>query len=119
MSFRIASRQAKHSPHVQHKLGAVIVKGGRILSTGFNSIRPSSLLGTRTLHAEAAAILQLLKQRRLHDLAGADIYVTRYTKGGAVGMAKPCDHCRGLIRSGGMLRIHYTTGSGTTVTEKA
>lgn len=119
MSFRIASRQAKHSPHVQHKLGAVIVKGGRILSTGFNSIRPSSLLGTRTLHAEAAAILQLMKQRRLHDLAGADIYVTRYTKGGAVGMARPCDHCRNLIRSVGIRRIHYTTDHGTTVTEKA
>ena len=115
MSFRVAYKQANKSQHKQHKLGAVIVKGGRVLSTGFNSLRPSSLLRTPTLHAEAAAVLKLLKARRLHDLIGADIYVTRFTRGGAVGIAKPCDHCHNLLKSVGISRCYYTRDSGTGV----
>lgn len=117
MSFRVAAKEAVKSQHKQHKLGAVIVKNGRVLATGFNSLRPSSLLKTQTLHAEAAAILKLLKERRLHDLAGSEIYVTRFTKGGAIGLSRPCHNCMSLIRSVGICKIHYTTASGT-VTEK-
>lgn len=107
VSFRVAAKEAVKSQHKQHKLGAVIVKGGRILSTGFNSLRPSSLLKTHTLHAEAAAILKLLKERRLHDLAGSEIYVTRFTRGGAVACSKPCSACMDLIKAVGIKRIHY------------
>ena len=114
----MAARQAKRSQFKQHKVGAVIVKGGNILSTGFNSIRPSKILGTKTLHAEAAAVLQLLKQRRLHDLAGSEIYVTRFTRGGRVGMAKPCSACQQLLQSVGIQRVTYTDGNGDTVVEK-
>lgn len=114
MSFRIAAKQAKKSLHRQHKLGAVIVKGNRILSTGYNSMRPSSFLGTQTLHAEAAAVLKLLKARRLDDLAGADMYVTRFTRGGAVGLSMPCSSCTSLLRSVGIRNVYYTTNEGTT-----
>lgn len=114
MSFRIAAKQAKKSPHKQHKLGAVIVKGSRILAVGYNSLRPSSLLGTHTLHAEAAAVLKLLKARRLSDLAGAEMYVTRFTRGGSVGLSKPCIHCRSLLASVGIRTVYYTTDEGTT-----
>lgn len=117
MSIRIAARQALKSDFKQHRLGAVIVKGGRVLSTGFNSRRPSRLLHTTTLHAEAAAILKLLKQRRLSDLAGAHIYVTRFTKGGSVGLARPCSACFDLIRSVGITRVFYTTNDGNTISE--
>lgn len=112
MSFRIASLNAKKSKHTQHKLGAVIVKGDRILSVGFNQLRPSSVLKTQTLHAEAAAILKLLKEGRLSTLAGSDMYVTRFTRGGAVGLARPCGACRDLCRSVGIVRVHFTTNSG-------
>lgn len=114
MSFRIAEKQALKSTFQQHRLGAVIVKGGRILATGFNSMRPSALIGTKTLHAEAAAILKLLKEKRLADLAGADIYVTRFTKGGAVGLSCPCHACRELCRSVGIRRAFYTLDDGST-----
>ena len=115
MSFRAAFQQANKSKHNQHKVGAVVVKGGRVLSTGFNAMRPSSLLGTPTLHAEGAAILKLMKARRLHDLSGSDIYVTRFTRGGAVGCAKPCPACHALIESVGIRRIYYTDITGTSV----
>jgi deoxycytidylate deaminase len=116
MSFRIASKEAAKSQH-KHRLGAVIVKGGRILSTGFNSLRPSRVIKSLTLHAEAAAILKLLKEGRLASLAGSEIYVTRFTAGGAVGLAKPCMDCNALIRSVGIRKVHYTDSMGGTLTE--
>ena len=112
MNMRVASKQAKKSHHKQHKLGAVIVKGGRILATGYNSLRPARELKTETLHAEAAAVLKLLKARRLSDLSGAEIYVTRFTRGGRVGLACPCSNCRDLLTSVGVKRVYYTTDSG-------
>ena len=112
MSFRMAAKAAKKSSFIQHRVGATIVKGGNLFATGYNSKQPSSVLKTKTRHAEAAAILSLLKQRRLHDLAGATLYVTRYTKGGKVGMAKPCPSCEDLCRSVGISRVYYTTDSG-------
>jgi deoxycytidylate deaminase len=118
MSIRIASKEALKSQHKQHKLGAVIEKGGRILSVGYNSIRPSHVLKTNTLHAEAAAILKLLKDRRQHDLVGSNLYVSRFTRGGRIGMARPCPHCRSLAQSVGIRQVFYTTDEGTTETMK-
>lgn len=118
MSFRVASKEAKKSCYKQHRLGAVVVKGGRILATGFNELRPSSVTKTPTLHAEASAILKLLKKRKLHDLFGADLYVTRYTRGGSIGLARPCVACMDLIRSVGISHVHYTTNTNATETMK-
>lgn len=117
-AFRKAMKEALKSEHSQHKLGAVIVKGHRILSTGYNQIRPSALLDAETLHAEAAAILKLLKNNRQHDLVGSDLYVSRFTRGGKIGLSLPCDDCRRLIRSVGIRRVMYTTDDGTTETIK-
>lgn len=117
MSFRIAAREAMKSSFKRHRLGAVIVKGGRILSTGFNKHGYNSVSSLPTMHAEASAISKLLKQRRLHDLAGSEIYVSRFTKAGRVGMARPCPNCLVLIRSVGITKIHYTTDDGTTISE--
>lgn len=84
---------------------------------GFNQLRPSSVLKTQTLHAEAAAILKLLKEGRMSTLAGSEMYVTRFTKGGAVGLAKPCKNCMDTIRAVGIRKVHYTTDDGGTLTD--
>jgi len=116
--FRIASKEAAKSPHQQHKLGAVIVKGNRILATGYNQLRPSRELRTQTLHAEAAAILKLFKEKRLSDLIGSELYVIRFTRGGAIGCSKPCPHCLALSSSVGIRKIHYINAKGVTETTK-
>ncbi len=117
-AMRSASKEALKSSFKQHRVGAVIVKGGNILSTGYNQLRPSKLLQTNTLHAEAAAILKLLKEHRLEDLSGATLYVTRFTKGGKVGMARPCPECESLIRSVGISRVYFTSAMNTTESYK-
>lgn len=118
MSMRMAAKVALNSQFKQHRVGAVLVKGGNILATGFNSRQPSKILGTTTRHAEASAVLKLLKERRLDDLIGSECYVTRFTAGGKCGISKPCPSCHELLRSVGVRNCWYTDVDGQTVKEK-
>jgi deoxycytidylate deaminase len=114
MSFRLAEIQALKSPFLQHRVGAVIMKGKRVLSTGFNSIRYSRITHKATAHAEAAAITKLLSAKRMEDLADSTLYVTRFTRGGVVSCARPCSDCLALIQSVGISKVYYTDFDGTT-----
>jgi len=112
--IRIASKQAKKSTFQRHKLGAVIVKGNRVLSTGYNEIRYSRHLQKSNIHAEESAIVKLLKENRLSDLNGSTIYVSRVCPSGRLALSKPCGSCRGLIQSVGISKVVYTTDTGET-----
>jgi deoxycytidylate deaminase len=114
--FRIASKQANKATGVKHRLGAVIVKGGRVLSTGYNEIRFSRYLRYTTVHAEESAIIKLLSKNAMGSLSGSDLYVSRTTPAGNSGLARPCDRCMELIKAVGIRRIHYTTDNGETET---
>ena len=106
---KLAQKTAKQSLF-HYKIGAVIVNGGRVLSTGVNCKRYSRKTGRpwTSIHAEEKAILAILKQPDgLRKLAGSTIYVTRITKLG-VGLAKPCQHCQNLIDSVGIKTIIHT-----------
>jgi len=112
--MRIAGKQAdKASETLRHRLGAVVVKGGRILSTGYYEVRYTKELKKPTLHAEQSAILKLLKRRKLHDLVGSTLYVYRRTPGGNLGNACPCGDCMDLIRSVGIRKVFYTEDNQT------
>jgi deoxycytidylate deaminase len=114
VSFRIAGKVAGKSPFKQHRIGAVVVKGGRVLSVGYNEIRWNERLRKENIHAEEAAIVKLLTAGRQSILIGADIYVSRFTRGGAIGLAKPCLSCQRLIQASGIRRAFYTCSDGTT-----
>lgn len=109
MSIRLAKKQALKSSFKQHRVGAVIVKGGRVLSTGFNEIAYSKHIGKPTVHAEERAVVKLLARGQARSLAGSTIYVSRFTRGGAVGLAAPCSRCRELLRAVGISSVVYTT----------
>lgn len=117
MSFRLAELKAKQSPWPRHKLGAVITKGGRILATGHNHKGYSKYVKhsatSNSIHAEEAAIAVLLRENRLHDLAGATLYVSRRTPGNRVALALPCSRCFSLIKAVGIKKVCYTTDEGT------
>lgn len=117
-AINIAMKQSLNGQHKQHRVGAVIVKGGAVLSTGYNKMRFTRELQRPTLHAEADAILKVLKEGRQASLVGAVLYVSRYTKGGKVGLAKPCSSCMELIRSVGISCVNYTNDDGSTTRMK-
>lgn len=111
MSFRIANKLAKKSTFLKHRLGAVIVKGNRVVSTGFNEIRYSKCTKHSTVHAEEAAIIKLLRQDS-RMLGGAELFVTRFTKAGNTGCSRPCNRCMALIKSVGISSISFINEEG-------
>lgn len=91
------------------KHGAVIVKGGRVLSVGINSLRdiePRYKSGVKApgIHAEVAAIRGV---GRDVDLSGATIYVAR-VNGKGPQMSKPCPDCQIALKNAGIRKVFYT-----------
>lgn len=114
MSMRLAEKAALKSEFLRHRVGAVIVKGQRVLSTGYNNIGYSKYIKQHSVHAEERAVVSLLREGRLTDLVGSTIYVTRFTKAGNIGLAAPCARCQALLRSVGCSRAIYSDSEGTT-----
>ncbi len=113
----IATKQANKSCY-RYKVGAIIVKGGRLLATGYNVVgktNPNHQTFPESVHAEEAAILSRIKTKDgLASLQGATIYVSRVTSKGSPGLAKPCINCERLIRAVGIKKVVYTTNDGQT-----
>lgn len=119
--FRAAESVANLSNH-RCKMGCVVVKGHRIISSGHNSATATHAFQTKIdqkyfkckcagyLHAETDALLPLINSKI--DLSQATIYVYRNMKDGMSGMARPCPRCMGLIKSLGIKRINYSTQDG-------
>jgi dCMP deaminase len=107
--MNIAREVATRATCPRKHVGAVIVQGSQIISTGYNgSIRGQShcedagvgclMEGghcTRTIHAEANAIIQAARHGVRVD--GATLYVT----------ASPCWPCFGLIVNAGIRRVVF------------
>ena len=110
------------SDHPRVHIGAVIVSGHRIISSGCNSnVRTyplqakidSKYFGEECngkVHAETDALMPFLK--RGVRLSGATIYTYRELKNGDRAMARPCPRCMMLIKRAGIRNIVYTTGDG-------
>lgn len=116
--IRQATKQAEKSTFHRARIGAVITRKDRVLSTGYNDKRyysncPTSRVWIDSLHAEQSAILKLLKSGRQADLVGAYIYVSRVKKNGKPGLAKPCPTCQELINAVGIRKVFYTTDEGS------
>lgn len=119
--FRAAESVASLSNH-RCKMGCVVVKSHRIISSGHNSATTTHAFQTKIdqkyfncdcagyLHAETDALLPLINSKM--DLSQATIYVYRNMKDGSSGMARPCPRCMGLIKSLGIKRINYSTQDG-------
>src|SRR6266700_3238613 len=93
---KAALKYKKKSRHNQHKLVALIIKGGNILSVGWNMV---------TTHAEKAAIEHAWRQG---DLANTSMFVIRFRKSGTLGMALPCKNCQLAIQAAGIKKVSYS-----------
>lgn len=108
--MKIAHLFGEKSTCDRANVGCVIVKDGRIISTGFNgslSKQPHCdevghlmIEGhcLRTIHAEQNALM--FCARKGISVEGADAYVTHY----------PCVHCLKLLIQAGIKNIYYSDG---------
>jgi deoxycytidylate deaminase len=114
-----ARKESRKSDHTKHKLGASIVKNGKIISSGFNHHRKTNpqikAIGgceLKTVHAEMDSIFKL-KNKEL--LKGSTVAVYREKKDGSLGCARPCPICMNFLRFYGVKKIIYTTETGIVV----
>ena len=114
--IRLAIKVARESHFLRARVGAVVVRGSRVLSTGCNRIGFSKYLPNRrfpeSVHAEAQAILGLLKHKRGNELVGSTMYVSRINNSGTARYARPCSACQHLIEAVGIRKVFYTTNAG-------
>jgi len=123
ITYRVATR----STCLRRKVGAIIVKGNRILCTGYNGpptgIEDCSERGgclrdqlsipsgqrqelSRAVCAEMNALIQAAKYGIQID--GADIYCTTF----------PCAYCAKMIINVGIKRIFYVEGYASDLSEE-
>lgn len=95
------------------RLGAVLAKKNRVISTGYNDMRKTHTLMQKYnrdktwapgLHAEVDACIGVPAA----DIDGADMYVVRILKDGRLAMAKPCRICQRFILDVGIRRVYYS-----------
>jgi deoxycytidylate deaminase len=92
---------------------AVIAKGGKVLSVGYNARGFHSFVEcykvkehTCTIHAEIAAILAKRKKVRFE---GSKVYVVRIRPNGTVAMSRPCEMCQQVLHNYGVKRAYFST----------
>lgn len=92
------------------KHGAIIVKGGRVLGTGYNKntnnpniVSPEHIKTSCSRHAEIEAI-----RDSGGSVRNAVLYVARVNNRGDDRDSKPCILCQKAIQSHGIKRVIYT-----------
>lgn len=100
------------------KIGAVIFKGSRIISSGHNGIRSTAQIKNKfkkyenSLHAEQAALMNI----NWNTVKGCSILVMKISPSkGIFGMALPCEMCRTILNHVGIKNIYYTNKNGEIV----
>jgi len=106
-ALKLAIEEAKLSTY-QHKIGCVIFKGKRIVSSAHNAIRTSKVPNKfkhyiESLHAEAHCIIKARK-----NLKGYSILVIRLNNRGNLVLAKPCEFCSEFIEYVGIKNVYYS-----------
>ena len=91
------------------KIGAVVAKGKRIISVGYNQMhkthpRMYKQNPKKKLHAELHAIIGIYKT----DLTNATVYVYRERLDGLIGLSKPCIYCQVILEEAGIKKVFFT-----------
>ena len=94
--------------------GAVVVKSGRVVGTGFNKDRnnpyyvsPEHIKTHCSVHAEVDAI-----RDANWNVKGAVLYVARVNSQGMDRDSKPCTRCQIVIEEAQIKKVIYTVGEG-------
>lgn len=128
--FNIAREAALLSDFHGTNVGAAIVEGKRIISTGFNSSKTRPLQdrynryrnfadmrnSTPSAHAEINALSPLIGKDI--DWERVSIYIYREKKTGERGCSRPCAACRRLIKDLGIKSIYFIDENDNFTREK-
>jgi tRNA(Arg) A34 adenosine deaminase TadA len=111
--FQLAKKLAENSTYGNFRHGAVLARGGSIVSLGVNSDKYCSIgksfraedRGNPTYHAEIKALLNIPR----HITKGSVMYVARCSKdGNGDRISKPCSMCHAVMQERGIRKVYYT-----------
>lgn len=102
--FKYAQIICKQSTHTKTNHGAAIIRGGRIIGLGYNSIKRRKNMEYNFTHAEMDAILNSNSE----NLRASKIFVFRQDKYGWIAYSKPCSKCTEILKKYGIKRAYYT-----------
>lgn len=111
-SVKLARKLAAKGNSPNFRLGAVLLKGNKIISTGrnyFYKTHPKATNALRTIHAEVDCVRRI---GRFEDPVNSTLVIVRETNSGLLSMAKPCPHCMDLLYQIGVKDIWYTNYNG-------
>ena len=108
----LGKRIAEDSEAPDYRHGAILVKGGSVISVSTNKNSHARFgkrfrkrgCGHATHHAELGCVLGLDRS----TTRGSDIYVVRIGKGGELRMSKPCEMCESILKHVGVRRVFYS-----------
>lgn len=101
--LRRAIKLSRKARHHSHKHAALVYKSGALVSQGVN-------------HDEVHAEVQALKKLWPSERADTTVVSIRMTRGGKLGLAKPCVMCEAYMRGAGVKKVIYSDNSGQMVT---
>lgn len=114
----VAKKMLLYSNHPKYKMVAILVKGGKIVSMGTNSLGPPAFFiryaENRGRHAEVRCLFGLDKKYT----KGATLYVVGLTAVGNIILSRPCKGCEDFIKRMGLRRVVYHTVTDEIVGEK-
>lgn len=128
--FNIAKEVSTFSDFAGPHIGAVVVCGKTILSTGYNSNKTRPLQHRYNIyrhfndyqssialgHAEINALSRLIGKEI--EWERVSIFVYRELKNGEKACSRPCSACMNLIKDLGIKNIYYTDEHGNYCKEK-
>jgi deoxycytidylate deaminase len=103
-----ASNISRYSQY-KFKLGAVLFKGSKILSTGFNTNKTHPKVMKYFKYGRVHAEFDCLLHADPDDIAGSSIYVLRMNKKGETVIAKPCPMCARMMKEFGVVEAFWST----------
>ena len=110
MRFIELAEKVSRLSNYRVKVGAVIVKNGKVISVGFNKTFGGDRIikyngkKVRSIHAELMALLHAET-----DLEDAEIFIFSKMKNGNWRLSRPCETCMSAIIEAGIKKVYYTT----------
>ena len=118
-NINLAIVLANKGDHPLAKIGAVLVKNGKVIGVGFNKIKNHPMqqrfdkvrgFSGTGIHAEIDCIRNAV--RNFNDTENATMYIARVTKNNTLANSKPCKGCHAAILEFGISVIYYTDENG-------
>lgn len=107
ISFLSAAAKVATTSTYRFRMGALIVKSGRVLAGDVNApkVSPSTPPNRVSTHAEIRTI------KNTRNVRGATLYVARLRSKDIPALAKPCAWCMQEIIDSGISRVVFTTNN--------